>query len=205
MNGAPAKDPLRVAIVGLGPKGLFALERLVQHTRALGEGALEVTVYEPHPVPGAGPVYDPGQPDYLRMNFAAELVDMWPRGAGGGPSFSEWRLEVPGLATDAYPPRADVGRYLADGFERVSASARKSMSLELCPEDVTALAPSSRGWSVTASRSREYDDVLIATGHAWSWDGELSSTHPPPADIVPKVFPVEQELSSERIPAGATV
>ncbi|MDQ3758766.1 MAG: FAD/NAD(P)-binding protein, partial [Actinomycetota bacterium] len=108
MSEGSAKDPLRVAIVGLGPKGLFAFERLVHYMRGLGEDALEVTIYEPHPVPGAGPVYDPGQPDYLRMNFAAEVVDMWPRDSGAGPSFSKWRTGVPGLGEDAYPPRADV-------------------------------------------------------------------------------------------------
>ena len=77
MSGSQAARPLRVAIVGLGPKGLFALERLVHHSRGLPAGSIELTIYEPHPAPGAGPVYDPAQPPYLRMNFAAELVDMW--------------------------------------------------------------------------------------------------------------------------------
>ena len=49
--------PHRVAIVGLGPKGLFALERLLDHARA---GApLQVDIYEPHPAPGAGPELRP--------------------------------------------------------------------------------------------------------------------------------------------------
>jgi uncharacterized NAD(P)/FAD-binding protein YdhS len=69
---------MRVAIVGLGPKGLYALERLLDHARDLGPAAgLEIDVFEPHPVPGAGPVYDPRQPEYLLMNFAAGHVDMW--------------------------------------------------------------------------------------------------------------------------------
>ena len=70
--------PVRVAIAGLGPKGLFALERLLDHARDLDPAArLEIDVFEPHPRPGAGPVYDPDQPAYLRMNFAADQLDMW--------------------------------------------------------------------------------------------------------------------------------
>ncbi|MDQ3758651.1 MAG: FAD/NAD(P)-binding protein, partial [Actinomycetota bacterium] len=110
-----------------------------------------------------------------------------------------------GLGEDAYPPRADVGRYLADGFDRVSTSARETMGLELCSEDVTALSPSGDGWSVSARRSRKHDEVLIATGHVPSWAGALASMRPPPDGLLPRVFPVERELSSERIPAGATV
>ena len=45
--------PLRVAIVGLGPKGLFALERLLDHLD--GGPPAVIDVYEPHRAPGAGP------------------------------------------------------------------------------------------------------------------------------------------------------
>ena len=38
---------------------------------------MQIDVFEPHPVPGAGPIYDPAQPEYLRMNFAAGQIDMW--------------------------------------------------------------------------------------------------------------------------------
>ncbi|MGH2898334.1 MAG: FAD/NAD(P)-binding protein, partial [Solirubrobacteraceae bacterium] len=114
---------LRVAIIGLGPKGLFALERLCDHARALRpDAAIAVDVYEPHPAPGAGPVYDPTQPAYLRMNIADDAVDMWWPGDGAVPaaerrSFAAWR----GAAGDgaAYSPRGDVGRYLTDGLARV--------------------------------------------------------------------------------------
>ena len=82
--------------VGLGPKGLFALERLLDHACRLDpEARLAVDLFEPHPRPGAGPVYDPAQPDYLRMNFAAGQLDMWwpsqPRGATAGSDSRSWR------------------------------------------------------------------------------------------------------------------
>ena len=51
MPGAPVVR--RVAIVGLGPKGLFALERLLDHARDLPPRTrLEIDVFEPHAAPG---------------------------------------------------------------------------------------------------------------------------------------------------------
>ncbi|MDX6596510.1 MAG: hypothetical protein QOE87_397, partial [Gaiellales bacterium] len=88
---------MRVAIAGLGPKGLFALERLLDHAHDLLPPArLEIDAFEPHSAPGAGPVHDPAQPDYLRMNFAAGALDMWWPASRAVPrarrrSFVEWR------------------------------------------------------------------------------------------------------------------
>ncbi len=68
--------PMRIAIAGLGPKGLFALERLLDHAlrRCPPRHALAVDLFEPHPAPGRRPGLRPGQPGYLRMNFAADAA-----------------------------------------------------------------------------------------------------------------------------------
>ena len=110
-----------------GPLCARALGRPCSATLHAG---LSVDVYEPHPCPGAGPVYDPAQPPYLRMNFAADMVDMWPARDldPERPSFSEWRSGIDGESDEAYPSRALVGRYLAHGFRRVTADAP-----ERCP------------------------------------------------------------------------
>ena len=98
MRGVADHDPpLRVAILGVGPKGLFALERLLHHAHRAGPAArLQVDLFEPHPAPGAGPVYDPDQPAYLRMNVAASTLNMWGDAtravsAGERLSFVDWR------------------------------------------------------------------------------------------------------------------
>ena len=198
---------LRVAIVGLGPKGLFALERLAAFAGAAGPSTqLSVDLYEPHPAPGAGPNYDPVQPDYLRMNFAAAAVDMWPARESdpSRPSFTEWRADVAPDNTDAYPPRALVGRYLADGFERVLARAAGAIRIETCAETVTRVSPTSDGWEVEAGGCREYDEVLVAIGHAPTWDDALSPAETD-SGLVPAVFPVERCLAPDRVPKGSLV
>ncbi|MEP6640478.1 MAG: FAD/NAD(P)-binding protein [Gaiellales bacterium] len=191
---------MRVAIVGLGPKGLYALERLFDHARDLDPVAgLEIDVFEPHPVPGAGPVYDPRQPEYLLMNFAAAHVDMWWPGSGVVPP-DERRSYVEWSGTDpwAYPSRSDVGRYLADGLDRLRRRAPDGVSLRLHRSAVAAVSARGRHWAVSASgETTLHDEVLIAIGHQSSWAGELASPL--------SVYPVQRRLSPDRVPPGSNV
>ncbi len=196
--------PLRIAIVGVGPKGLFALERLLAHA---GEVALAVDLYEPHHVPGAGPVYDPGQPDYLRMNFAADQVDLW-SATGVVPaderrSFVAWRAADPG---ERYPPRAEVGRYLADGFALLRRHAPPGVHIELRRSEVRAVEACAVGWRVVAEGGARdhYDEVLVAVGHPAVAD-RPSGGWEHAAPLVPAVFPVAHRLAPSRVPAASRV
>jgi hypothetical protein len=69
---------LRIAIVGLGPWGVCALERVVTTARQdLGPGVnIAVHVIEPG-TPGSG-VYDTGQPDYLLLNNPCGELSLYP-------------------------------------------------------------------------------------------------------------------------------
>jgi len=205
---------LRVAIIGLGPKGMFALERLLDHAAGLQSGArIEVDAFEPHPAPGAGPIYDPGQPSYLRMNFAADAVDMWWPTSSTVPrderrSFVAWRDSLPaGGDRGRYPPRALVGRYLADGLQAILRHAPPSTRIRVRPTRVQALTPRRGGWEVVGrpGSAGPYDEVLIATGHERSWAGALACDWAHAASLVPSVFPVGRWLSPQRVGAGATV
>jgi uncharacterized NAD(P)/FAD-binding protein YdhS len=187
---------VRIAIVGFGPKGLFALERLLDHARALEPGArLEIDLFEPHPSPAAGPSYDPAQPSYLRMNFAAELIDMWCPGGHAVPvtiqrSFVAWR-EAAGEPDDgAYPSRAQVGRYLSAGFEALLQHVPRSVTVRLRQTAIEDITPNACGWDLTSFGSLAgcYDEVLVSTGH------EQGSP-----------FPVDRWLSHDRVPPAATV
>jgi uncharacterized NAD(P)/FAD-binding protein YdhS len=191
---------MRVAIAGLGPKGLYALERLLDHARGLDPAArLEIDIFEPHPVPGAGPVYDPRQPEYLLMNFAAAHVDMWWPGSGVvAPGERCTYVEWSGANPSAYPSRADVGRYLADGLDRLLRRIPAGISFRLHRSAVGAVSACGSRWAVTAAaETTVHDEVLIAIGHQSSWTGELAST--------PSVFPAQRWLSPDRIPPGSMV
>lgn len=178
--------PLAVAIVGFGPKGLYAFERLVAHAAHAAQSrrggrSIEVTIFEPCLHPGAGPNYDPSLPDYLRMNIEVEKVDMWPREGIqpilDGMPFSEWsgsrRREDSGLDNPAmFPPRAEVGSYLSEGFEQLIGHLPRGMTASIQQNRVTGAIRNGENWWLETDREIEpigsygpFDECLLATGH----------------------------------------
>lgn len=190
---------LTIAIVGLGPKGLYALDALCEAARDVPSQAFEVFLFESSPYPGAGPIYDPHQPDILLMNFPARLIDAWTDGRG--PDFLTW-VDSRGKAVtpEGYVPRAEVGRYLTWCFDRVVANAPSNIRWAIYPDRVTGLTPSADGWRVLP-RGVVADEVLVTTGHQdWSRKGQSSdATH------ISSPFPVDQALTMACVPPGASV
>ena len=186
---------MRVAIAGLGPKGLFALERLLDRIARAGSAAtVEIDVFEPHPVPGAGPVYDPGQPAWLRMNFSDEQI---------GERYIAWRdASGPGEQAGGYSARADVGRHLAASLRTLLAHTPPGVRVTVVPHRVDGLEREDGGWRVVAAGAAgTYDEVLLAIGHARSWDGALARKWTHAVPLIDGVFPVERIA----VAAGATV
>lgn len=176
--------------MGVGPKGLFALERLLAHAVDL-DRALDVHLFDPTPTLGAGPNYAVDQPSYLRINFAAEQVNMWPRASCRpalveGQGLSDWLGVASG--EDEYPPRARVGEYLASGLQSLLAVRPANVSIETHRVRVEGLSRSGNAWSLNAA---SVDEVLLALGHAEA-----------PID---GVFPVSSALSEANVAPGCTV
>lgn len=206
---AAARSRLRIAVVGAGPKGFYCLERLAH---ALSTGALPppvtIQLYEPHPVPGAGPNYDPRQPDYLRMNFANRKVDIWPRDEAADderPSLVSWlRAHAPSWADpEGYAPRGLVGRYLHDGCRGVLETLRRHAEVHVTRARVERVMRGRDSWRVTAAgRAIAADEVVLTTGHDSRCPLESPPAHP---RAVPAVFPVADHLGPDRVPPGAEV
>ena len=166
---------LRIAIVGMGPKGTYALERLVAHHRETPI-PISVTTYEPHPFPGAGPAYDPRQPEYLLMNYPADRIDAnWagpgPPSAYRGGSFLDWserrlksRSDLDGGRSGWYPPRATVGEYLSDVHSELVEQAH--FPFRSLTEPAEGIELHEGYWSInSATGTRTFDQVLLALGH----------------------------------------
>lgn len=78
-DSQPVADqaPVKVAIIGLGARGLCVLERLVDAARRQSpRRPLVVYVVEPG-TPGCG-IYDLEQPDYLTLNTPCEAESAYP-------------------------------------------------------------------------------------------------------------------------------
>ncbi len=213
-----------VAIVGLGPKGLYCLERLVAEFGAHPlPGGLRVAVFNRSSSFGASPIYDPEEPDYLLVNISVGEVDLW--GGGDpeivperGPDFLSWyqkefRPALP-LSGDEYLSRAVVGRYLHEGFARLLSHLPPGMEVSCIVAEVTDITPTPAAHRVTFvdGVGREHtlavDKIVLATGHS-RVDAEpedqrfqrFADQHPG-ASYIPFVYPVS---NMDEVPAGARV
>ena len=189
----------QIAIVGCGPKGLYALDSLCEAARREPEHRFAVHILEPSAHPGAGPNYDPRQPEVLLMNFPAGLINAWT--GGRGPSFLEWAASGP-KPVDAgdYVARAHVGRYLFWCLERVVAQAPSNMSLIQHQTRVDAVNRKGGRWSISPENTT-VDHVLITTGHQDGFRYRVADT----CGHIPSPFPIDQRLTQTAVPPDSTV
>ncbi len=171
---------LRVAVVGAGPKGLHALERLIGHLREHPpQIPVQIDVFEPS-VPGAGPAYAPTLPHAVLMNLRSDLVDAWPRSGRQAVAADDAHPDLTGWARHGgsiaeYAPRAQVGAYLQFAFEQVAADGGAVAQIQVRRACVEAIRPvdgrhhpSSGRWLVQTTGggpADAFDEVLLATGH----------------------------------------
>ncbi|MEW2163861.1 FAD/NAD(P)-binding protein [Streptomyces sp. NPDC007084] len=126
-----------VAVVGAGPRGTSVLERLCASApELLAPGArLTVHVVDPYP-PGPGRVWRTGQSPCLLMNTVASQVTLFTDESVDcsgpvrpGPSLHAWAGGE--LGPDAYPTRAQYGRYLEWVFAEVVRGAPPEVRVEV--------------------------------------------------------------------------
>lgn len=133
----PHPEPT-LAIVGAGPRGTSVLERLTASADELLPPGTRLTVHliDPHP-PGAGAVWRTDQAPELLMNTVASQVTLFTDDSVDcsgpvrpGPSLYEWaaRHDVP-VDPDAYPTRAQYGRYLRWVHAETVAAAPASVEV----------------------------------------------------------------------------
>lgn len=214
-----------VAIVGAGPRGLYCLEALVAAFGAdpLCPG-LHVAVFNKSSHFGASPIYDPDQPPWLLSNGRAKEIDVWSL-AGSDPAeqacsgFLHWhnarfRPQAP-IGPETFPPRATVGRYLCEGFQRVAASVPRGMRLSQLTSEVTDIIPGSGCYLLKFIDPRGRRGELVAhkivltTGHSFASPArrerhyrDFAARHPQ-ASFIPCAYPVAENM--REVPAGARV
>ena len=213
VDAASGEAPVRLAIVGCGPKGLYALESLCTlAARERHPPRFDITIYEATSHPGAGAIYDPLQPPYLLMNFASRFIDAWDRTisppSARRPSLVDWLREQAPEDADpgGFVSRAAVGRYLGACMATVLAERPDTIRIRCCFERVVAIDRRGERWRLCSpSHVEDYDEVLITTGHQdWQRRGRLSDPIAGPVSI-PSIFPTPQRLSEKAVPPGSVV
>ncbi|MFE9884594.1 FAD/NAD(P)-binding protein [Streptomyces scopuliridis] len=174
--------PVTVAVVGAGPRGTAVLERLTANLGPSGPWAdtpAEVHIVEPR-TPGAGRVWDPGQPEQLLMNTVAGHATAYPDDtvrmegpATTGPTLMEWARDhapgaAPGLQPWEHPRRALMGRYLAWAHDRIARSAAPYIRIVAHPTRAVGLDEAPEGrlrLRLDDGTALLVDAVVLATGH----------------------------------------
>ncbi|MCG8408984.1 MAG: FAD/NAD(P)-binding protein [Phycisphaerales bacterium] len=169
---SPGRD---IVIVGVGPRGTYAFERLVAVMRDNPvEMPITIHLVDSHE-PGAGQVYATTQAEYLLMNTVADqvtaFVDDSVTSAGPkveGPTLAQW-LERRGEKTGpgGYPSRAQHGRYLSWVVKRcierlppfAEVRIHRAMALDVVDNPQGRIVILNSGDQIRA------DKILLTTGN----------------------------------------
>ncbi|KUM31116.1 hypothetical protein AQ436_16500 [Arthrobacter sp. EpRS66] len=191
---------IRIAMIGGGPKSLFALLELNDVLDAEEAQRVRVDVYDPYP-PGAGRVWNTSQPKELRLNVNSRIIDA--SFSENDQTFDQFKAgqAVEGIH-DVFASRAVVGQYLNQQFELLAKNGRLQVSHR--PAGVQKVERDSRQWTVSTSSSAEnYDEIVLATGHGltgYDRDRMQGST------LAAAQLTVEQTDDAVRqVPAGSEV
>ncbi|MBW4096165.1 MAG: FAD/NAD(P)-binding protein [Acidobacteria bacterium] len=191
---------MRIAVIGGGPKSLFALLALNDLLAATSTTHVAVDVYDPQ-LPGAGSVWRTDQPDTLRLNVQAGIVDA--SSSLSPETFADWlRRTMPTLAAEKYPPRATVGAYLREQFQHLHSHGH--LAVTHMPHAVTGVERHDAKWRIRGDfPAQDYDEVLLATGHGLATAPRTASL-PGAVNSTPLIGDYAS-ITQESVPPGADV
>ncbi|MCS4490410.1 FAD/NAD(P)-binding protein [Corynebacterium sp. ES2794-CONJ1] len=153
---------MKIAIVGAGPRGLWAIEELIARSRK----ALDIVVFDPFP-PGAGAVYREDQPANFRLNLRSSAVKT------AFNSLDQWRVDQ-GYDPDPFPPRALVGKFLAASWQAALERAPEHIQIRYEAHTITEIIPDENsGYEIAGD---VFDEVLVVTGHEHDHPGALRNS-----------------------------
>lgn len=207
----------RIAIVGLGPKGLYGLERLLANIAEEKDPIkIDIHLFDRTDSFGAGAIYNPNQPSYLLMNYANGYINAWPEQSPepvvkNPKSFVDWleehREEFPDAKAHNYSSRGTVGRYLSGCFNELIKACPEQVSIVKHVGDVLAIEKDEEDYTLvfrdTVTREinqiNTFQNILVATGHPCINEPESLTQN----NRVDFIYPVNHRLDS--IAAGSTV
>ncbi|WP_149275647.1 FAD/NAD(P)-binding protein [Pareuzebyella sediminis] len=200
-----------VGIIGLGPKGLYALERLLAQIKAKNiHIPIVIHVFNQNSFFGAGNVYRNDQPPYLIMNYANKNIDVWSRELPEAvvpetPSFSEWLYEKNGAPiehiSEGFSSRASVGEYLMESFLKLREFRPVNVQIKMHVTTITKITEREGVFQLYGRKAEDYNSVtfnnlMLTTGHLGS--GAKFDVESPSKNLIKFIYPVSQKLKHIR-------
>lgn len=193
----------RIAIIGSGPTGIYALKGLVS-----SNAPLSITIFEESPDAGKGTPYHPAVNDRAMLSNIAsiEIPAIVDTLVAWLSSRSDDELRKIGIIRSAigdreFYPRVVLGDYLAAQFwSLVSMGIAAGQSIDVrASHKITDVRLGSTDITLTARRGDgssgevAFDHVVMATGHDWPDNTETSPGYfvsPWPASAIRRIGPV---------------
>lgn len=170
--------PAHIAIVGAGPRGTSALERLCASLPELLKQHVKVTVHVIDPSsPGSGRVWRTSQSQELLMNTVTSQVTLFTDESvtcegpiRQGPTLHAWAKEqFPELGPDDYPCRVQYGHYLEWVFNQTVENAPSNLEVVVHTARAVRLDEELDGRQVVTLSNRRkicgLAAVIMAQGH----------------------------------------
>lgn len=154
-----------LAIVGLGPRGLGALEALATETMDQGS-SIKIDIFDAMEALGAGPNFHPDDSPLCLLNIPVRILDIDPPRMlrGSIKPYSTWSRTP--HDPDDFPPRSDLGAYLMARFETLCDVSKSFFETSHMNTQARAIAQHESGWWVTSDDQQHgpYDEVLLCPG-----------------------------------------
>lgn len=154
-----AASPPIVAVVGAGFSGVMTALHLLRQA-----SPVKVVLVERRSPIGLGAAYATDDPAH-RLNVRAGNMSAWPDRPG---DFVDWLAEHDlGVGPGGFATRGDYGRYLQSLLTAMAEGPAAAGRLLITPDEITAIAPSGRGWALTCGMGRKIaaDAVVLALGN----------------------------------------
>ncbi|NNE31462.1 MAG: FAD/NAD(P)-binding protein, partial [Winogradskyella sp.] len=165
----------RLAIIGMGPRGLYALENLLIQLSA-NNLEIEIFIFESSDHPGSGNVWHQQQPESNWINITErELSGITARPGftfanitfEAFPSYHDWcNFNLVPSENDKFPPRSKLGKYLHERFKAIAQNFKSSSLFNFIETDITEVDYQDNKIIIKSKANLwSFDDLLLTIGH----------------------------------------
>ncbi len=178
--------PFKTAVIGGGPKGLYALDHLITELSLSGiTEPVELYWFNAADDFGSGPNYRRDQPEYLLINYCIANIDAWypyVNRSAGQLNLADWirknKASERPVRPEDFASRALVGRYLQEVMSQIMQSRPSNLQIKLINANVSGLNYQDGFTIKTNDPANTFyaDNVLLATGHCYTNSKLLSNS-----------------------------